>query len=335
MQKMHQQIITKNDASNFIETLTRRGFLNKAISASLGTASLLILSGEADAQSKSIRLFLRPEGNSETIAAGQPVTVGILKKTLFPRLSRVEFKANGQPIGTATNPNQTIAWQPAQAGNYVLTAEAFDNQSGVVAVDTLNLKVLTTLYDKIGYPGNWLWTNTNYFSGFQMVPNPQGRICTHWIGSLDQPTTLKRFETVMSLSLEADPTATIDLAAVYFKLRIWNTDVGGFWNNPFAPNVFQTNLNAQTINIGSSTIPIGVNPAGRVIFRIGWDNLNVPLPAATPLQISLQGEIDITNQRLVTFNAGGTEQQLIAVRVGSTFLNGFTDPTAARLVVST
>lgn len=320
------------------ETLDRRGFLSKAALAAVGAASTLILSGKSEAQSKSFRLFAAPYGGTENITAGQPVAVGALKRTLFPRLSRIEFTANGQPIGNATDLRRTITWQPSQAGDYDLTAIAFDTADNIVGLDTMRLPVLTTLHDKIGYPGNWLWTDTNYFSAYRLgLPTPpsQGRACTHWFGTLNQPATIKRFEAVMSFAAETDPTATISLASVSYKLRTWDTRYFPFHVGPFTGSLPQQSLEGSGINLGSWTTRIGVNSAGREIFHIGWDKLEIPLPAA-PLQISLQGHVDFHTQRLVTFNAVGgvSENQFAAIRDGATSINTFTGPTAARIVIA-
>lgn len=49
--------------------------------------------------------------------------------------------------------------------------------------------------------------------------------------------------------------------------------------------------NLGSINLGSTSVPVGSQPipgGTRLVYHIGWDNLNVSLPVIRPLELSVQ-----------------------------------------------
>jgi hypothetical protein len=110
------------------------------------------LTSSADTASKPNFRFMLP-GNENVFAAGKSVPLRILTKTTYPRL-RVDFKANGQLIGTTKSFPYQVNWTPTQIGDYALTAEIFAIGTNVT-IQTANVQVFNLLQDGLGSSGDW------------------------------------------------------------------------------------------------------------------------------------------------------------------------------------
>lgn len=77
-----------------------------------------------------------PASTSDVCEVGKPFTIGGLVYSGTANVTKVEFKANGQVVGTdlnlTTDPNRTFSWTPASAGVYPIIMSAYD-QSGRVS----------------------------------------------------------------------------------------------------------------------------------------------------------------------------------------------------------
>ena len=141
----------------------RRDFLLHV--APLIAAPALIIGSVEETEAQQIKNFrlVAPTQNAQ-FNVGQTVQISVgLIRTFYPRILRVDFKANGQIIGTSTTrPYFRMNWQPTLAGSYALTAEAVLSGGGVVISPTVNVVIasstLEVLYDKLGNATDgWGW----------------------------------------------------------------------------------------------------------------------------------------------------------------------------------
>ena len=119
---------------------------------------------------------------------------------------------------------------------------------------------------------------------------------TFWEGTLSSPKTLQRIELVTSALYEPSkgvylPLNMSDFGSAAFPIffHIWNENIQTFCSAPFAG--FGT---IGVPNFGSTTVPITTYTYENQIFGdylIGWDNLNMSLPANVPLKMSIQFEV--------------------------------------------
>ena len=208
------------------------------------------------------------------------------------KIVRVDFRSNGILIASSTNRIWTAAWTPTASGNYSITAEAI-TLGNTIAYTTAatNFSVLTVLYDKLGEPGNWGFTGqgsyTSYFDDIDQ--NEDFGVSTFYINSLTLNKTIKSVEVAASyisiFTLENRDMSSLNLC----RLKIWDMNLGSFYSNATIPTLASTDLG--TINLGSTSSPVESQaiPGGtRLVYHIGWDNLNVNLPANKPLEASIQ-----------------------------------------------
>ena len=125
--------------SNF----NRRDFLLHL--APLASVPLLLSAEETFAQLKSIWL-LNPQEN-QSFPINEPIQIAALIKTQYPKLLRVDFRANGQRIGIGSWRTPRITWTPTQAGNYIITAEAISLQGTKIAMTSM---VNVTIFNAFG-----------------------------------------------------------------------------------------------------------------------------------------------------------------------------------------
>lgn len=88
----------------------------------------------SQAGNKPVRV-VAPEPNASSTAGAQ-VTLSAIVKTAVPKIVRVDFRANGQLIGSATNGNLNVVWTPPVAGNYNITAEALRSDNTIATIST-------------------------------------------------------------------------------------------------------------------------------------------------------------------------------------------------------
>lgn len=93
-----------------------------------------------------------------------------------------------------------------------------------------------------------------------------------------------------------------DLANCPFKLKVWNKNLYTFQQDAYTPSIGDGSLgfgySLGLINMGSTVAPVGTQN-GNPVYYIGWDGLNIPLPANVPLQFSLQARAGVSSCDLV------------------------------------
>lgn len=71
-----------------------------------------------------------------------PITLAATAADFDGNIVRVDYFANGTPIGSSTQAPHTLAWQPNQAGVYDLTARALDDQESTSTSEAVRIEVL-------------------------------------------------------------------------------------------------------------------------------------------------------------------------------------------------
>ena len=273
-----------------MKLLTRRNFLLNL--ASVATAPLILSGNEASAQNKNI--FLRTPQNKKSFLVNEQVELSVLSRRIYPRLSRIDFKANGQMIGQGTWRNPRINWTPSQTGDYTITAEAFSaHTKGLVGSSTSNLSVNEVLYDKMGSVGNWGFDDGT-LSGFYEVSyvdidEREFATVTIFLGTLPQPKIMKRLE-VITDAYNVATNEEISLSTLHtYKIRVWDENIYPFQANGAIGSFSNTEVGVP--NFGDINNPVGhkILSSGDPfpLYHVGWDNLNIPLPANVPLQMTV------------------------------------------------
>jgi hypothetical protein len=280
-------------------------------------SAALPLSISADAKSKPGYRLVLPD-NENVFAAGETIALRIFSKTPYPRL-RVDFKANNRLIGTAKSFPYQINWTPTQTGDYVLTAEVFVGSSNV-SVSTANVKVFNLLYDALGRSGNWRYNVEQHRPSFSMTNSiVEGfyGVTTQFIGTVNTPQILRRIDALLSATTGITNTMTnIPFPTNYWfvRARLWNNGKDGFINSPRNGNLSNVEIGAP--NLGSIINPLVFNSQQIKFYLTGWDGLNIPLPSAAPLvlsiQYSLQSPYDFTERVNFAFSTLTGEPMLFA-----------------------
>jgi hypothetical protein len=253
---------------------------------------------EMEAQIKNFAL--RTPTNNAQVSVGQTVQISLATlKIAYPKIRQINFKANGQSIGTtATRPYQ-MNWQPTQAGNFTLTAEAVLANGTIVVTPSINVVVgasqLEVLYDTLGNATTgWGW-QSGYTSIFSNSLALNYIIVTCYLGTISSPKRLRGVEcAVGGYNFESGTYLPPSYYLGRFYIGIWRTDVGTFYQSPLGGSLAL--LAPSTLgnpNTGSVSTPVGFDTGGGEMFPIyviGWDNLDVLLPANVPIQVALYVE---------------------------------------------
>ncbi len=316
--------------------IDRRDFLLHV--APLVAAPALILGSVSEMEAQIKNFALRTPTNNAQVSVGQTVQISLaLIKTAYPRISRIDFKANGQMIGTSSTRPHQMNWQPTQAGNFALTAEAVLSNGTIVTTPTVNVAVATSqlevLYDTLGNATDgWGWAGqTSYTSTFSDALSTSYVVVTNFIGSISAPKRIRGIE----IAGNARNSATgQNLPMSYFNnnmwFGVWNANVQSFHQSPLGGSVVRMRMPVP--NLGSTSVPVTI-VGGTPIYVFGWDNLDIPLPANAPLEMSLQFE------RLQVGDIGGVFASSIPgpnmLRASNSTGNGtIGQPMAVRLKVS-
>lgn len=262
-----------------MNSLSRRDFLFGVSLASLPLASA------ANALGKPGFRVIMPDEN--VFAVGETVPLRVFTKTAFPRL-RVDFKVNGQSIGTASSFPYQINWIPAQTGNYNLTAEISAPQ--IRTTLETSLSVLNLLYDAIGRRGVRFYNAEGYYPSLQTLfaPHTIFGLPVNFAETLNAARTIRRIDAVLSATtyirntLENIP---FPINYNFVAARIWNNGLAGFQNSPRRGSLSNTNIGAP--NSGSITVPVTTNSQGIKCYLLSWTNLNIVLPPSVPLALAI------------------------------------------------
>jgi hypothetical protein len=286
--------------------IDRRDFLLSVAPLAVAPALILGSVSEMDAQIRNFALQT-PSQNAQ-LTVGQTVQISLATiKTQYPKISRIDFKANGQAIGTtATRPYQ-INWQPTQTGNFTLTAEAVLVNGAVVTTPQVNVVAsqLEVLYDTLGNAADgWGWSGQEGY--ITTVSNSSGlnyNLVTDYIGTLPTAKRLRGFEFAgAAINISTYEFIPWSRFLEHMWLGIWRTDITTFYQSPVAVSAGGGSL--TTINLGTPTTGSYITPVGQVfddpVYVFGWDNLDVLLPANVMIEMSLQFE-----ETAALFDRGG------------------------------
>lgn len=288
--------------------LNRRDFLLHL--APLAIALAILLSGEeAFAQMKPFQL--QTPRQNQSFAVGEQVQIVALIRTQYPRLLRVDFRANGTFIGSGTWRTPRITWTPVQAGNYTITAEAILLQGNVISTATTNVSILTVLYDKLGSVGNWGWNGSDtLFASYYEELNETNEyvVSTQFAGTLTNNFVIRRLEFAVDYVNSRyfnDNTGTqIPLGSLATcKIKVWDESIYGFQANAVAPSLVAS-VSPGLFTAGSTTTPVGLNPGpngSRPVYVVGWNNLSINLPSNKPLQLSIQCPVNAAVPNIFAF----------------------------------
>lgn len=311
--------------------IDRRDFLLRV--APLVAAPALILGSVEETEAQIKNFSLRTPTQFAEVTVGQTTQISAaLIRTAYPRILRVDFKANGQIIGSSSNRPFQINWQPPQTGNFTLTAEAVLSNGGVVTSmpTVISVSPFETLYDTLGNANTgWGWAgraghNSIFFNSLSYA------IVTCYIGTLPAAKRLRGFECAANARNPAGQSIPVSHFLGRFYLGIWRTDVGTFYQSPLGGSLTLLHANLSDPNVGSVSAPVGTTGIGNsVIYAFGWDNLDVLLPANVEIQMAFYVE-GVQSGDVFGFRASS--------RPGPDMLrtpNGTVgEPTAARLKVS-
>lgn len=279
--------------------IDRRDFLLYV--APLVAAPALILGSVSEMEAQIKNFALRTPTNNAQVSVGQTVQISLgLIRTAYPKISRIDFKANNQIIGTSSTRPHQMNWQPTQSGNFALTAEAVLVNGTIITTPTVNIAVassqLEVLYDTLGNATDgWGWAGQGQY--FATVSNSLALnyfVSTQFIGTITTPKRLRSFEIAAS-AYNSNSNELIPWSRFlgHMWLGIWRADVGTFFQQPIAVGGLGTG-SLTTVELGTPTVGSYVTPAGTFgtapVYVFGWDNLNVLLPANVGLEISVQFE---------------------------------------------
>ncbi len=267
--------------------IDRRDFL-------LGAASLAvfpIVSAVEAAGAPGYR-FLLPE-NDNTYEVGKTVALRVFTRTAYPRLT-VNFRVNGQLIGTATRFPYQVNWTPAQNGDYSLVAEISAPRTSIALIATAKVYNYL-LYDGIGRRGSQLYRVDGSYSSFVTTYFPETiyGVPLNFTSTLAAPRIIRRIEAILSATTNINNTTenlTFPTNFNYVQARLWNDGANGFQNSPRSGNLSNTNIGAP--NFGSTSVPVAVSSNGIKYYATGWTNLNIALPSSNPLGLSIQFAIN-------------------------------------------
>ena len=277
-----------------MNNFNRRDFLLSV--APLVAVPALILGSVEEMEAQIKNFALRTPTQNAQLSVGQTVQISLATlKSQYPKIRRIDFKANGQMIGTsATRPFQ-VNWQPTQAGNVTLTAEAVLANGTITATPPVNVTVgasqLEVLYDTLGNATDgWGWAGQGgYISTFSDSLGQNFNVVTSYIGTLANPKRLRGFEFAgNAFNTISNQLIPWNRFLGHMWLGIWRTDVGTFYQTPLGGTLTRLNLGNPTV--GSYITPVGQDSGGDPIYVFGWDNIDVLLPINVPLQMSLQFE---------------------------------------------
>lgn len=259
--------------------LSRRDFLFGVSFASLPFASA------AHAFGKPSRRFILPDEN--VFAVGETVPLRVFTKGVFPRL-QVNFKSNGQSIGTASSFPYQISWSPTQIGDYNLTAEISSPQEPTILAK--NVSVFNLLYDAIGRRGIRYYDGESSYSSLQTLSAPEiiFGLPVNFAATLNSTRTIRRIDAVLSATTgirNIQENMPFPINYNFVAARIWNNGLTGFQSSPRTGSLSNTNIGAP--NSGSTTVPVATNSLGIKYYLLSWTNLNIVLPSAVPLALAI------------------------------------------------
>ena len=269
----------------------RRDFLLSVVP--LVGVSGLILGSADDVEAQVRRLAINAPAANAQVTVGQTVVVSLgLIRTQYPKITRINFKANGQLIGSTTTRPHQINWTPTQSGNITLTAEAVLSNGSTIASPSVNVVAtassLEVLYDTLGNATTgWGWSGQpGYTSTFNRFLATNYIVVTSFVGSISTPKRIRKIE-IAGGARNGGTALPISYFNNHLWLGIWNRNVGSFWDRPLDGSL--TTINLPISNLGNTSVPVAGTGVGAT-YVFGWDTLDILLPNNVPLELSLQFE---------------------------------------------
>jgi hypothetical protein len=238
----------------------------------------------------------------------------------------------GIPTATQTpTSTPTATWTPTTIPTSTPTATA-------TATPTVTpTPGMTVLYEMLGGAGNWGWTNqAPYTSDYDDVNEfGDSDVVTVFIGAISETRTIKRIELAAWYETETGANANLNEISIC-KAKIWNDNVYDFFNDAATPSLSTTSLGG--FNFGNTTSPIGtLSDSSTAVYLVGWDNLNITLPANMPLELSVQCATNL-NSRLFGIagsSFAGTPMRAANRSFGNQINFTLSQPMSARISVLT
>lgn len=259
--------------------INRRDFLLNA-----GLISCLPAAAAAQTGARPRFRFVLPD--ERVFAVGETVPLRIFTKTLYPRF-QVDFKVNGQTVGTASSFPYQVNWTPAQIGDYDLTAEIIAPGSGVTIGTTV--KVLNLLYDAIGRRGTRLYTGEGYIPSYQtQFPEIVYGVPVNYSATLGAARTIRRIDALLAAtSVYTNTLENIPFPQNYnfVTARVWNNGLSGFQSSPRSGS--HSNVSIGPPDPATTVVPHLINSQGIKYYLASWTNPNIVLPASVPLALSI------------------------------------------------
>jgi hypothetical protein len=115
---------------------------------------------------------------------------------------------------------------------------------------------------------------------------------TQFIGTLNAPKTIRRIDALLSATTGITNTITnipFPTNYLFMRARVWNNGIDGFITAPRMGNLSNTEIGMP--NTGSILNPFAINSRQIKFYLTGWSNLNISLPAAAPLVLSIQNAL--------------------------------------------
>lgn len=263
--------------------LDRREFL---LTAAPLSGALLVTAAETKAQNK-LSFHTSTDNIENFFAAGVESTLKVSGKTAYPKFTRVDFKVNGELIGTRNLPPYQISWTPTQRGYYFLEAEVFRGTTKIASIEK-GVNVSDLLYDAMA--SNSLINAEQSTPSFGMANLTTGiyGFPTNYVATLGEVRTITRIDAVVCATTGHKTVDNLPFPTNfrYVKARLWNNGIDGFRSSPRNGNVSNTEIGAP--NLGSTTTPVITNSAGIKFYRVGWSGLQISMPMLVGLVLSIQ-----------------------------------------------
>lgn len=271
--------------------LDRREFFLTAapLSAAVAAAALSLATvSETKAQNK-LSFHTGTDNIENFFATGVETTLKVSGKTAYPKFTRVDFKVNGELIGTRSLPPYQISWTPTQRGYHFLEAEVFRGTTKIASI-VKGVNVSELLYDAMGLSNNSLINAEQSTPSFGMANLTTGiyGFPTNYVATLGEVRTITRIDAVVCATTGHKTVDNLPFPTNfhYVKARLWSNGIDGFRGSPRNGNVSNTEIGAP--NLGSTTTPIITNSSGIKFYQVGWSGLQISMPMLVGLVLSIQ-----------------------------------------------
>jgi hypothetical protein len=193
-----------------------------------------------------------------------------------------------QPANRAYGPITSNV--PGQDYSALLMGEVSGNWTNTTPPSPTPTPQLEVLYDKLGNAATgWGWSGQGgYTSTYEEALSTNYIVVTSFVGSVASPKRIRKIEVAGGArNTESGAPLTISYFNNRMWLGIWNGNAQSFWDAPLGGSLGRVQMPIP--NLGSTTVPVA-GSGGGAVYVFGWDNLDIPLPASLPLEMSLQFE---------------------------------------------